>query len=151
MSDGVLISKIVERFHWWSLYLRMLRKGLQLKTTSPVSFLSVVSKVFKNLVNNRIIHHLEKCGLFSDFHYGFRSSQSTADFLIVVSDRIPRAFNRSGSTRAIALDISKAFVMVWHIGLLHKLKLMSAVFYQIFIFSRNDSPSKAMENVFYFI
>ena len=87
-----------------------------------VSLLSVVSKVFKKLVNNRIVDHLEKCGLFSDFQYGFRSSQSTADLLTVVSDRIARAFNRSGATRAVALDISKAFDRVWHAGLLQKLK-----------------------------
>ena len=75
----------------------------------PVSLLSVVRKVFEKLVNNRIVDHLEKCGLFSDFQYGFRSSRSTADLLTVVSDRIARAFNRSGATRAVALDISKAF------------------------------------------
>ena len=28
---------------------------------------------------------------------------------------------------------------------------MSAIFYQIFIFSPNDSPLKTMKNVFYFI
>ena len=31
------------------------------------------------------------------------------------------------------------------------LKLVSTIFYQIFIFSPNDSPSKAVKNVFYFI
>ena len=46
----------------------------------------------------------------------------TADLLTVVSDRIARAFNRSGATRVVALDISKAFDRVWHAGLLHKLK-----------------------------
>ena len=92
------------------------------KNYHPVSLLSVVSKVFEKLVNNRIVGHLEKCGLFYDFQYGFRSSRSTADFLTVVSDRIARAFNRSGATRAVALDISKAFDRVWHAGLLHKLK-----------------------------
>ena len=40
----------------------------------------------------------------------------------VVSDRIARAFNRSGATREVALDISKAFDRVWHASLLHKLK-----------------------------
>ena len=40
----------------------------------PVSLLSVVSKVFEKLVNNMIVDHLDKCGLFSDFQYGFRSS-----------------------------------------------------------------------------
>ena len=84
------------------------------KNYCPVSLLSVVSKVFEKLV--------EKCGLFSDFQYGFRSSRSTADLLTVVSDRIARAFNRSGATRAVALDISKAFDRVWHAALLHKLK-----------------------------
>ena len=44
------------------------------KKYHPVSLLSVVSKVFEKLVNNRIIDHLEKCGLFSDFQHGFRSS-----------------------------------------------------------------------------
>ena len=92
------------------------------KNYRPVSLLSVVSKVFEKLVNNRIVDHLEKCGLFPDFQYGFRSSRSTADLLTVVSDRIARAFNRSGATRAVALDISKAFDRIWHVGLLHKLK-----------------------------
>ena len=42
---------------------------------------------------------------FSDFHYGCRSSQVTADLLTVVSHRIARAFDR-----------------VWHASFLHKLK-----------------------------
>ena len=78
------------------------------KNYHPVSLLSVFSKVFQKLVNNRIVDHLKNCGLFSDFQYGFMSSQSTADLLTVVSDRIARAFNWSGATRAVALDISNA-------------------------------------------
>ena len=69
----------------------------------------MVSKVFEKLVN--------KCGLFSDFKYCFRSSQSTADLLRVISDRIARAFMRSGATRAVALNISKDFCRAWHAGL----------------------------------
>ena len=92
------------------------------KNDCPISLLSVVIKVFEKLVNNRIVDHLEKCGLFSDFQYGFRSSLSIANLLTVVSDRIARAFNRSVANRALALDISKAFDRVWHAGLLHKLK-----------------------------
>ena len=44
------------------------------KNYHPVSLLSVVSKVFEKLLNNRIVDHLEKCGLFPDFQYGFRYS-----------------------------------------------------------------------------
>ena len=49
------------------------------KNYCPVSLPSVVSKVFEKIVNNRIVDRLGKCGLFSDFRYGFRSSRSTAD------------------------------------------------------------------------
>ena len=35
------------------------------KNYRPVSLLSVISKVFEKLVNNRIVDHQEKCGLFS--------------------------------------------------------------------------------------
>ena len=76
---------------------------------------------------NRIVDHIEKCGLFSDFQYGFRSSRSSA-------------FNRLGATRAVALDISKAFVRVWHAGLLHKLKsygILGQIFGLIFSFLSN--------------
>ena len=86
----------------------MLRNGLLLKTTALlVFFLWLV--VFEKLVNNRIVDHLEKCSLFSDFQYGFRSSQSSADLFTVVSDGIARAFNRSGATRAKAHDMSRVF------------------------------------------
>ena len=76
-------------------------------TTLSVFFLWLIKS--ENLVNNRIVDHLEKCGLFSDFQYGFRSSRSTADLMTVVSDKIARGFNWSGATQAVALDISKAF------------------------------------------
>ena len=94
-------------------------KGLQLKTTALLVFLVFffVSKVFEIIAD-----HLDKCLLFSDFQYGFRSSRSTVDLLTVVSDRIARVFNRCAATRAVTLDISKAFDRVWHAVLLHKLK-----------------------------
>ena len=37
----------------------------------------------------------------------------------------------------------------WFVNIL--VKLVSAIFYQILIFSPNDSPSKTVKNVFYFI
>ena len=111
----------------------MLGKGQQLKTTALLV-------VFEELVNNRIVDHLEKCGLFSDFQYGFRSSRSTADLWTVVSDRIVKAFNRFGATWTAALDISRAFDRVWHPGLLHKRKsygISGQIFGLISSFLRN--------------
>ena len=94
MSEGILFSRLLRGFH-------LLRgfpifKGVG-GNYRPVSLLSVVSKVFEKPVNNRIVDHLEKCSLFSDFQYSFRSSRSTADLITVVSDRIGRAFSKSGA------------------------------------------------------
>ena len=64
------------------------------KNYRPVSLLSMVCKIFEKLVNNRIVDHLQNCGLFPDFLY----DRSTTDLLILASDRIARAFNRSVTT-----------------------------------------------------
>ena len=101
------------------------------KSYPPGSLCSVFRKVFEKLLNNRIFDYLEKCGLFFWFLvYDFRSSPSTADLLTVVSNRIARAFNRSGITQAVALDIFKTFNRVLHAGL-HKL-ISSGISGQIF-------------------
>ena len=50
--------------------------------------------------------------------------------------------------RVVTTMISKQFV---NMGIIIYLKLVSAIFYQIFIFSPYDSPLKTMKNVSYFI
>ena len=79
----------------------MLGKGLELKSNSRIIY------------NNKVVNQLKKCGLFSDFQYGFKSSRSTADLLTVVSDKIGSAFNKFCTTRALTLVISKACDRVW--------------------------------------
>ena len=98
----------------------MLGKGLQLKTTALLVFFLWLAKSLKTF--------------FSDFKYGFRSSRSTADLLLVVSDGIARAFNKSGATRAVAFVISKAFDRFLHAGLLHKLMEFKIRYLALFLF-----------------
>ena len=45
------------------------------KSYCSFSVLSVGNKIFETLVNNRIVDHLEKCGRYSYFQYGIRSSR----------------------------------------------------------------------------
>ena len=68
------------------------------KNYHSVSLLRLVNKFCEKHVSNRLLDDLEKCGLFSGFQYGFRSSQSTVDFLTVASERITRASSRSRAT-----------------------------------------------------
>ena len=102
-----------------SLYLRMIGRGRC--TAQDYHPANLLLKVFKKMVN-RIVDHLKKWGLFSDFQYGFGYSRSTTVLPIIVSNRIVRAFNGSGATRAVALNISTTFHRVWLDGLLCKSK-----------------------------
>ena len=61
---------------------------------------------------------------FSDFRYGFRSSQSTTAVLTVVSYRIARVFNRSRATLSVTLFASKAFNKVWRADIFQNVSLM---------------------------
>ena len=58
----------------------MLGERSTAKNYPPVSLLSMISKVFEKLVNNSIVNHLEICGRFSDFQYGFGSSRQLLIF-----------------------------------------------------------------------
>ena len=69
----------------------------------------MVSQIFEKLVNNKLVDHRKKCGLFSDFQYDFRSSHSTTNLLAVKYDRPAKAFNMSETTRVVPLDLYKTF------------------------------------------
>ena len=43
------------------------RERSSAKNYCPVRLLSVISKIFEKLANNRIVDHLAKCDFFSDF------------------------------------------------------------------------------------
>ena len=60
------------------------------KNYHPVSLLSVVSKVFEKLVNNRPVNDLEKCGLF--YLSMVLGLLDQLRIMTVVSDRIAKAF-----------------------------------------------------------
>ena len=84
----------------------MFRGGLQEKNYHCVSLLYIISKIFD---------YLEKRGFFW-FLWPFSGMVSLVDLLTFVSDRISLQLQ----TRALALDVFKAFDRVWHARLFHK-------------------------------
>lgn len=42
-----------------------------------LSLLSAAAGIFKDLVNDRLLDHFKKCGRYSDFQHGFRTSSPT--------------------------------------------------------------------------
>ena len=83
---------------------------------------SVFKKCWGGCLNiiTRPVHHSERKLLSSNFEDSFGSFGLTMDLLTVAAYRIARVFNVSGTTPNVALDISSACAMVWHVGLLHK-------------------------------
>ena len=125
----------------WSTFLESLICGPVFKNGGGILLLKTTALLDVNL-NNRVVEHHKRCGLFSDFHCGFRSSRSTSDLLTVVSDRLARAFDRSETWYiTVTLDISKGFYRVWHTGLLQKLisyGISGWLFVYILSFLRNN-------------
>ena len=72
-------------------------------------------------INQHLLKYLEGFNIISDHQYGFRKSRSTGDLLAYVTNLWSNAIEQYGESRAVALDISKAFDRVWHEGLLSKL------------------------------
>ena len=87
----------------------------------PIRLLPIISKIFESFINS-LTKHLDITSLFSDLQYGFHTFRSTIDILTVLSECIYNSLDAGGETRAIVLDISKAFSTVWHAGFLHTLK-----------------------------
>ena len=60
--------------------------------------------------------------LLSKNQSGFRPGDSTTYQLLSITSTIYDSFEKYDETRAVFLDISKAFDKVWHEGLVFKLK-----------------------------
>ena len=82
----------------------------------------MVNKIFKELVNNRLVSHPKTHDFFSDFLYAFRSSQSTVGLIAVLSDRIGRSFNMSRATQAVAFHLMEFQVMYFALLCLFSLR-----------------------------
>ena len=84
-------------------------------------------KIFKKLIFDCIYEHLTDNQLITPNQSGFRPGDSTINQVLYITHSIHTAFEEypSRETRAVFLDISKAFDKVWHEGLIFKLKVMA--------------------------
>ena len=90
----------------------------------PISLIPIFGKAFEKLLFDVIYDHLSKHELISSHHSGFLPGETTINQLLLITHNVYRAFDETPSreTRAIFLDLSKAFDTVWHEGLIYKLK-----------------------------
>ena len=88
----------------------------------PISLLPICSKIFEKILFDPIYNHLSNNDLLTKHQSGFRPGDSTINQLLAITHSIYESFEDGCETRALFLDISKAFDKVWYSGLIFKLR-----------------------------
>ena len=88
----------------------------------PICSLSPFSKIFERLIYNRMISFIEKYSILSNTQFGFRKNMSTETALINYINKIHDGLNKKHYVMSIFMDLSKAFDLINHSILKHKLE-----------------------------
>ncbi|CAB4002707.1 Hypothetical predicted protein, partial [Paramuricea clavata] len=88
----------------------------------PLSLLPVLSKIMERAVQIQLVDFLNENSVLSQFQSGFRKKHSTETAIVYLSDRIIEHMDRQRLCGAAFIDLKKAFDLVDHKCLLHKLE-----------------------------
>lgn len=90
----------------------------------PVSITSSCCKLLEHIIATYITNFLNINGLLHPCQHGFRKGLSTVTQLTTVIHNFATVLDKAGQVDAIFLDFSKAFDLVNHGKLIHKLELI---------------------------
>ena len=93
-----------------------------IKNYRPVSLLLVCGKVFEPLLYNNMFSFFSENNLISPKQSGFRPGHPCTNQFLSIAHKVLSAFDDGHEVRGVFLDISKAFNIVWHEGLIFKLQ-----------------------------
>ena len=114
MPDKLKVSRVIPIYKNGS--------HLDMCNFRPISLLSILYKILEKLMYNRLMQCVEKFKILNNNQFGFRSSHTTTQAVMMITDKIKMAIERKYYACGIFLDIEKAFDTVDHGILLAKLK-----------------------------
>ena len=89
----------------------------------PISILPTLSKLNEKFMQTHLMHYLNTFDVLHKFQSAFRSGHSTETALMLMTERWLKAINDGNIVGTIMVDFRKAFDLVDHDLLLHKLSL----------------------------
>ena len=87
----------------------------------PVSLLPICGKILERLMFNEMFEFFIENKLISSSQSGFKPGDSCINQLLSITHEVYSSFDKGFEVRSIFLDIAKAFVKVWHDGIIFKL------------------------------
>lgn len=95
----------------------------QLNNFRPIALLSCIAKIFEKIIKHQLTIFFNKHNIISNKQFGFRKGIGTQDALVNLVSDIYDNMDRSKTSAALFLDLTKAFDTVSHSLLLKKLEL----------------------------
>ena len=87
----------------------------------PISLTCVCAKLLEHIICKQILSHFSKNKILTPVQHGFRSKHSCESQLLITTDEFIQNFEGKTQTDVVVLDFRKAFDVVPHQRLLHKL------------------------------
>ena len=87
----------------------------------PISLLEILAKVLEKIISKRLLYYLEFHNFLPQCQFGFRPGRSTIHSINIISEILLECRRQSRPVLIATRDITKAFDMVWHQGLLYKI------------------------------
>ena len=113
----------------------------------PISIQPILAKIFEGFVSRELHRHID--GLIIQNQHGFLPMKSCATNLLSYTDFITKTFDKKNQTHSIYTDFRKAFDLVPHHLLLHKLNAqfgIEGVMYNWFSSYLSDRQQRVVLN-----
>jgi len=100
---------------------------------TPISLLSVLSKIYETILHSQIIKYLEEENVIINEQFGFKPKYSTVAQLLRLTERFAFEINKNINAALIEFcSISrKRLTLIWYSGFLYKLYLIGLSAYII--------------------